>query len=256
MTAIETLYTLFGVQQMCTDEELRRAYCKLISNFHPDRNPDRIAQATAKTQELNAAYHELKSRRSVQGTRSNNATGDRDHSGQFGFEFSGAQFGFEIRGIDVDAVIKRKTEFQESWHRFRENPTDPICALLFIHASFEAERHEYVKDLLGTPVLIDLVSLLLSRVEARRACETFIGWAHFLGNAGRGKEAVQILEDAFATGRTSLTETGWSPIAEELRSQHYSWAQKDPETGVKATPEVRIAHLNRILELGFTFDYI
>jgi hypothetical protein len=145
---------------------------------------------------------------------------------QFGFEFGGIniKFGIKFPGIDVDVddFMKRKTEFQKSWHRFRENPSDPVCALLFIHARFEAERHEYVKDLLVNPVLIDLASLLLSRVNAWRACETLIRWANFLGNAGRGGDAVQILEDALATGRTS---TGWSSIAEEFRSRHYSWAQ-------------------------------
>jgi DnaJ-class molecular chaperone len=150
MTTIESLYHLFGVQHTCTDEELRRAYCQLISNFHPDRNPDQIAEATAKTQELNAAYQELKRYRSIQRGRSHNAKKNGDHRDQFGFESGGIniKFGFGFGGIDPDAiikdVIKRKTDFRESYHRFRENPADPICALLLIQASFEAERHEYV----------------------------------------------------------------------------------------------------------------
>lgn len=54
-----------------------------------------------------------------------------------------------------------------------------------------------------------------------------------------------------------LQETPFLPWQNELRNLHYAWAQySDPTTGSKATPEVRIEHLRRILELGFTSDYI
>jgi tetratricopeptide (TPR) repeat protein len=102
---------------------------------------------------------------------------------------------------------------------------------------------------------------LLINTEAWRACQTLIRWADFLWNTRRGKEAVQILEDAVASGYVQITKDGVDrslpPIIDELQSFHYRWAQyADPTTGVKATPEVRIEHLNRIIALGFRFGYI
>jgi hypothetical protein len=98
---------------------------------------------------------------------------------------------------------------------------------------------------------------------------TIIERANFLWDAGQRAEAIQILEDFIPSACADIAEDGSGQITyvyrswllpaaiERLRSFHYACAQyADPATGVKAGPEARIKHLNRILELGFRFGYI
>jgi len=249
MVTTDSLYELFGVPPTCTDDELRRAYHHALLQHHPDRNPHQIESATVKTQQLTAAYAELKKCRTAQrGTRKiddKHGIGITVDGVEFTVQFS---FGSEV---DVQDIAKRKVAFRAEWEKFLQNPSDPICALQLVHAAFRAEQQDLVKQLLLNPILIDSASLLLSFAKTDPACEILIRWAEVLQQNQRAKEAIQILEDAFAAGKASLS------VKDELRSLHYAWAQyTDPTTGSKATPQVRIEHLRHILELGFQYDYI
>ncbi len=51
-------YEVLGVTRGATDEEVKKAYRKLVFHYHPDRNPDK-KEAEAKIRELNAAYEIL-----------------------------------------------------------------------------------------------------------------------------------------------------------------------------------------------------
>jgi molecular chaperone DnaJ len=48
-------YDTLGVRRDASDEEIKKAYRKLVFEFHPDRNPD-DKEAEAKIREINAAY--------------------------------------------------------------------------------------------------------------------------------------------------------------------------------------------------------
>jgi molecular chaperone DnaJ len=48
-------YAVLGVTRDASDDEIKKAYRKLVFQFHPDRNPD-DQQAETKIRELNAAY--------------------------------------------------------------------------------------------------------------------------------------------------------------------------------------------------------
>lgn len=48
-------YRVLGVSREASDEEIKKAYRKLVFQHHPDRNPDSSA-AEAKIREINAAY--------------------------------------------------------------------------------------------------------------------------------------------------------------------------------------------------------
>ena len=48
-------YAVLGVTRDASDDEIKKAYRKLVFQFHPDRNPD-DKQAETKIRELNAAY--------------------------------------------------------------------------------------------------------------------------------------------------------------------------------------------------------
>jgi len=251
MASPDLLYNLFGVTPNCTEDELRRAYRRATLEHHPDRNPDRVAAATSRTQQLTAAYAELKRSRSTDLIQTEPTSDAHMTTVTIGGTEWKIHFSFSFAGVDLQDIAARKTEFRKAWQRFRQDPTDPVPALRLIHAAFRAERPDAVKDLLLNSVLIDAASLLLSFVEIRDAYETLVKWAQFLQQSQEARSALQILEDAF--------EAADSPpsIAEELRRLHYAWAQyEDPTTGEKATPHVRIEHLSRILEIGCKYDYI
>jgi molecular chaperone DnaJ len=48
-------YTILGVSRHASDEDIKKAYRKLVFQYHPDRNPD-DKEAEVKIRELNAAY--------------------------------------------------------------------------------------------------------------------------------------------------------------------------------------------------------
>lgn len=244
-------YKMFGLSQTCTDDELRRAYLSALLKHHPDKNPGNIEAATVKTQQFNSAYAELKRHREKQTTEIQSMGVEHGKITIDGFEYTIEIQGPFFGGVDIGDIAERKETFRNEWQEYRRNSSDPVNALRLVHAAFRAERQNSVKNLLLNPILIDSASLLLSLVDNYDACEIIIKWANILRQNQRGKEAVQILEDTFATGKSLPS------VANELRSLHYSWAQySDPITGCKATPIVRIEHLRRILELGFEYDYI
>lgn len=59
---LSTAYKAIGVSPTATDKEIKRAYRKLMSQYHPDKMiargvpEDMLAMATEKTQEIQAAY--------------------------------------------------------------------------------------------------------------------------------------------------------------------------------------------------------
>jgi len=56
----ENYYDILGVHRKATPDQIKRAYRKLLSEWHPDHNPERLAEAEEKTKILNQAYHVLK----------------------------------------------------------------------------------------------------------------------------------------------------------------------------------------------------
>jgi len=60
-------YATFGLNAEASDEEIERAYRRLISQYHPDRvagaAPEFRRQAERKAREINAAYDRIKTLR-------------------------------------------------------------------------------------------------------------------------------------------------------------------------------------------------
>ena len=49
-------YTVLGIKIGATQSEIKSAFKKLAKMWHPDMNPQRVAEATIKMQKINAAY--------------------------------------------------------------------------------------------------------------------------------------------------------------------------------------------------------
>jgi len=52
-------YKLLGVDPKAGPDEIKQAYLNKVKQWHPDKNPRRIAEAEEKTKILNQAYHIL-----------------------------------------------------------------------------------------------------------------------------------------------------------------------------------------------------
>lgn len=69
--ALDDAYKALGVTKESSDQEIKRAYRKLISQYHPDKlmgqgvPEDMIAVATAQTQEVQTAYDLIKKSRNM-----------------------------------------------------------------------------------------------------------------------------------------------------------------------------------------------
>ncbi|MEO8992915.1 MAG: co-chaperone DjlA [Nitrosospira sp.] len=69
--ALDEAYKALGVKKESSDQEIKRAYRKLISQYHPDKlmgqgvPEDMIAVATAQTQEVQTAYDLIKKSRNI-----------------------------------------------------------------------------------------------------------------------------------------------------------------------------------------------
>ena len=64
--ATHDFYEILGIRREASDDDIKKAYRKLVFQYHPDRNPD-DTEAEAKIREINAAYEvigDVESRRS------------------------------------------------------------------------------------------------------------------------------------------------------------------------------------------------
>ena len=68
---IEDAYNMLGVKNSATDSEVKKAYRKLMNQHHPDKLVSRglpeemLKLATEKTQEIKAAYEQIKKERNI-----------------------------------------------------------------------------------------------------------------------------------------------------------------------------------------------
>ena len=79
-------YEILGVSRTADDEELKKAYRKLALKYHPDKNPDRRAEAEEHFKEVNEAYQVLSDpQRRTQYDRFGHAAFEQGGAGGFDF---------------------------------------------------------------------------------------------------------------------------------------------------------------------------
>lgn len=77
-------YSVLGVSPDADDEEIKKAYHRLVRKYHPDNyssNPDFVELANDKMQEINEAYDEIRK------MRSSGRTSSGSHSGNSGSSY-------------------------------------------------------------------------------------------------------------------------------------------------------------------------
>lgn len=52
-------YTILEIPKGCSDTEIKKAYRKLAMKWHPDKNPENLAEASKKFQEIGEAFDVL-----------------------------------------------------------------------------------------------------------------------------------------------------------------------------------------------------
>lgn len=84
----EDPYKVLGVSQSASDEEIQKAYRKLVKKYHPDVNPG-DENAERKMREINAAYDQIKNIREGKASGSYGNTGSSQTSGGYYGNFGG-----------------------------------------------------------------------------------------------------------------------------------------------------------------------
>mmetsp|Transcript_14114 Transcript_14114/g.16273 ORF Transcript_14114/g.16273 Transcript_14114/m.16273 type:complete len:236 (-) Transcript_14114:201-908(-) len=96
------LYAELGLPRTCSQEEIKKAYKKLALQWHPDKNQDRVEEATAKFQMISEAYAILsddqkRARYDKYGTIDENDFNFEDFMNEFDFtDIFGALFDMQM----------------------------------------------------------------------------------------------------------------------------------------------------------------
>jgi curved DNA-binding protein CbpA len=114
-------YALFGIDRKATADEIKRAYRKLVFQYHPDRNPNN-PEAAEKLKQIMAVYDVLSNEESR--AQYDKAKGFRKESGAEGKRSAGngGHFSYEFKPrsepepecpkcsvVGMDHVISRKS---------------------------------------------------------------------------------------------------------------------------------------------------
>ncbi len=104
----KNLYEILGVSKTANDAEIKKAYHKLVMQYHPDRNPDN-KEAESKFKEINSAYDILRDpqKRAAYDQFSDAAFQNGNTGGGAGFNgFGGGFGGFGAGGADFSDIFE------------------------------------------------------------------------------------------------------------------------------------------------------
>lgn len=103
-------YSVLGVSQNATEEEIKTAYRNLVRKYHPDKYKDNPLSdlAAEKMKEINEAYHMLMKQKSSQNnTYQNQNTGGQQYQGTGTASAEFAEIERMIRSGQIDAAMAR-----------------------------------------------------------------------------------------------------------------------------------------------------
>lgn len=253
--SIHSTYGLFDVAPDCSDAELRKAFCRLLLQYHPDVNRDNFEIATAKTQEVLGAYERLTEWRVA---HPGVAVSDEQ-------QFDDARISSDINTgititisspfrVSLDRIAALKQELREAWEEFARRSYDVKSALRFVRAAFQGGRPDAADDLLINAKLIDAAPILAKMYSPDEAAQIAMTWAERLRDRQQFALSIQLLDDICGvTGISSFTR---DEVQDRLRSIHYGIAQGHFGERQKPSPVTRIEHLRAILKLGFELGYV
>lgn len=145
----EDPYKVLGVSPSASDEEIQKAYRKLVKKYHPDVNPG-DENAERKMREINAAYDQIKNIREGKASCSYGNTGSSQTSGGYygnygGFSwediFGQAYGGFSQQQNEATNELTAARNYINSGH-YREalnvlnsvNPAERNARWYYFHA--------------------------------------------------------------------------------------------------------------------------
>lgn len=92
---MKNYYSILGLQQNASDDEIKKAYKKLASKYHPDKNLDNVEEANKKFKEIKDAYDFLINKKTQQ---------QNPFGGFGGFDFNYGGFNY-TQGYNGNHII-------------------------------------------------------------------------------------------------------------------------------------------------------
>ena len=148
-------YSVLGVSNTATDDEIKKAYRKLAAKYHPDLNPgDKIAEQ--KMQEVNNAYDLIKDIRSGKKTEAEAYGTQNQNYGGTGYGYGGYWYGGNY-GQTQNGYGRTYTQYSQTYQEDDSEFTDPWQQY---RRNVRIIRFPFFKILLGL-MLFRLLSRLL-----------------------------------------------------------------------------------------------
>ena len=121
-------YAVLGVSETATDDEIKKAYRKLATKYHPDLNPD-DKTSEQKMQEVNSAYDLIKDIRSGKKTAAeaygnvNQGYRPDPNYGYGGYWYGGSygQNGYGRAYTQTSQTYQDEDEYEDVWQEYTRN---------------------------------------------------------------------------------------------------------------------------------------
>lgn len=198
---LQECYTLLGITETATSEEIARAYKAMAMKYHPDKNRERIEWATTMMSNLNISYT------TIMGSRFNDESSLNSQPDSEGTETNHTSR--EQRREKADPVQEREPSFSEEIHRqilIKKFIRNREAAKDYLYRYFQYSLHNFARrdNPMNRSVFNEIVYSLRKFYHAINALarqtldpeltEHFATFTHMIFTFYKASECINILD--------------------------------------------------------------